>query len=189
MISTLPRCWSSRLHAEPTPCQSIRQQVLYSLMISQRQIALWVSRAVALSASLSLCTLKLSDLVFPHMTSHDMSHMIPRDITWHHMISGVKQVPIEHLLEDKTYIFFSHTIKAQPENMPLLDAMLQKVKLMWRGRRKREGTIQEYEFWSYILQCNVVTVKLYKVAIVMVINIRARRYCGCFSRVSDIECR
>ena len=53
------------------------------------------------------------------------------------MISGVKQVPIEHLLEDKTYIFFSHTIKAQPENMPLLDAMLQKVKSIWRGRREK----------------------------------------------------
>ena len=54
------------------------------------------------------------------------------------MTSGVKQVPIEHLLEDKTYIFFSHTIKAQPENMPLLDAMLQKVKLMW-GQKVKEG--------------------------------------------------
>lgn len=55
-----------------------------------------------------------------------------------HDLPGVKQVPIDHLLEDKTYIFFSHTIKAQPENMPLLDAMLQKVRC-WEGEQGRQG--------------------------------------------------
>lgn len=43
------------------------------------------------------------------------------------IIMGVKAVPIEMLLPNKTYCFFSHTIKAQPENMPLLDALLSKV--------------------------------------------------------------
>lgn len=43
------------------------------------------------------------------------------------MILGVKQIPIDLLLPDKTYAFFSHTIKAQEENMPLLDALLEKV--------------------------------------------------------------
>ncbi len=33
---------------------------------------------------------------------------------------------IDHLLSNKTYCFFSHTIKAQPDNMDLLDAMLEK---------------------------------------------------------------
>ena len=41
--------------------------------------------------------------------------------------AGVKQPSLENLIEDKTYVFFSHTIKAQPENMPLLDAVLDKV--------------------------------------------------------------
>ena len=40
---------------------------------------------------------------------------------------GVKQPPVDHLIAGKTFAFFSHTIKAQPENMPLLDAVLQKV--------------------------------------------------------------
>ncbi|RLN49072.1 hypothetical protein BBJ29_006864 [Phytophthora kernoviae] len=40
------------------------------------------------------------------------------------VIVGVKQVPEPELLEDKTYLFFSHTIKAQPENMALLDTVL-----------------------------------------------------------------
>lgn len=39
---------------------------------------------------------------------------------------GVKHCPIDRLIPDKTYIFFSHTIKAQEENMPLLDAILDK---------------------------------------------------------------
>jgi alpha-aminoadipic semialdehyde synthase len=42
------------------------------------------------------------------------------------VIVGVKQVPEPALLADKTYLFFSHTIKAQPENMALLDAVLQR---------------------------------------------------------------
>lgn len=36
----------------------------------------------------------------------------------------MKEVPIANLLANKTYFFFSHTIKAQPYNMPLLDQLL-----------------------------------------------------------------
>ena len=36
------------------------------------------------------------------------------------------QVPIDALMRDKTFCFFSHTIKAQADNMDLLDAMLEK---------------------------------------------------------------
>ena len=32
-------------------------------------------------------------------------------------IFGVKQVPVENLLPGRAYMFFSHVIKAQPENM------------------------------------------------------------------------
>ncbi|GBG26799.1 Saccharopine dehydrogenase NAD+, L-lysine-forming [Hondaea fermentalgiana] len=41
-------------------------------------------------------------------------------------IFGVKQAPIDTLLKDKTYLFFSHTIKGQLENMELLDKILEK---------------------------------------------------------------
>lgn len=41
------------------------------------------------------------------------------------VILGVKEVPIENLLPDKSYLFFSHTIKAQDYNMPLLDKLLE----------------------------------------------------------------
>ena len=39
------------------------------------------------------------------------------------VIYGVKEVPIPNLLPNKTYFFFSHTIKAQDYNMGLLDKL------------------------------------------------------------------
>lgn len=42
------------------------------------------------------------------------------------MYFGVKEVPMANLKEDKTYFMFSHTIKAQGYNMPLLDTFLEK---------------------------------------------------------------
>ena len=43
----------------------------------------------------------------------------------------VKQVAIDALLPDRTYMFFSHVIKAQESNMPLLDTILEKnIRLM-----------------------------------------------------------
>ncbi|KAG8311916.1 hypothetical protein J6590_034506 [Homalodisca vitripennis] len=48
------------------------------------------------------------------------------DISEASVIFGVKQVPVDLLLPNKTYCMFSHTIKAQESNMPLLDAILEK---------------------------------------------------------------
>jgi alpha-aminoadipic semialdehyde synthase len=52
---------------------------------------------------------------------------IVEDISDADVIFGVKQVPIDSLIAGKTYCFFSHTIKAQEANMPMLDAILEKV--------------------------------------------------------------
>lgn len=52
--------------------------------------------------------------------------IIQEDISSASVIFGVKQVPVDALIPDKTYCFFSHTIKAQETNMPLLDAILEK---------------------------------------------------------------
>ena len=51
--------------------------------------------------------------------------MIQEDISSADVIFGVKEVPIEKLLANKTYFMFSHTIKAQAYNMPLLDKFLE----------------------------------------------------------------
>ena len=41
------------------------------------------------------------------------------------VILAVKEVPVHKLIPNRTYMFFSHTIKAQEYNMPLLDAVLE----------------------------------------------------------------
>ena len=48
------------------------------------------------------------------------------DLSEASLIMGVKAMPAADLLPDKNYLFFSHTIKAQQENMALLDTVLEK---------------------------------------------------------------
>ena len=52
--------------------------------------------------------------------------IITRDLSPTTAIFGVKQPTVGTLLEEKRYVFFSHTIKAQQENMALLDEVLDK---------------------------------------------------------------
>lgn len=42
------------------------------------------------------------------------------------VLMGIKEVPIHELIANKTYLFFSHTIKKQPYNRKLLQAVLEK---------------------------------------------------------------
>ncbi|WP_268847109.1 NAD(P)-dependent oxidoreductase [Flavobacterium aestivum] len=42
------------------------------------------------------------------------------------VLFGVKEVPVESLIPNKAYFFFSHTIKKQPYNRKLLQAILEK---------------------------------------------------------------
>ncbi|NPA43317.1 MAG: alanine dehydrogenase [Chlorobi bacterium] len=48
------------------------------------------------------------------------------DVSDADVLMGVKEVPPEALIPDKKYFFFSHTIKKQPHNRPLLRAVLDK---------------------------------------------------------------
>lgn len=40
------------------------------------------------------------------------------------VILGVKEIPIEKILNNKIYLYFSHTIKGQQENMPMLQKII-----------------------------------------------------------------
>ncbi len=48
------------------------------------------------------------------------------DLCDREILLGVKEVPIDQLIPEKTYFFFSHTIKKQPYNRKLLQAILEK---------------------------------------------------------------
>ncbi|AJQ92947.1 bifunctional lysine ketoglutarate reductase /saccharopine dehydrogenase family protein [Gynuella sunshinyii] len=50
--------------------------------------------------------------------------VVSTDTTDANLILGVKEIPIEDLPVDKACVFFSHTIKGQTYNMPLLQAVL-----------------------------------------------------------------
>lgn len=51
--------------------------------------------------------------------AHSCSGMADGDV-----ILGVKEIPVEKILDKKTYLFFSHTIKGQKDNMPLLQRII-----------------------------------------------------------------
>ncbi|XP_021922979.1 alpha-aminoadipic semialdehyde synthase, mitochondrial isoform X2 [Zootermopsis nevadensis] len=63
---------------------------------------------------------------YPMQTYAAAGAVIQEDISEASVIFGVKQAPVDLLIPNKTYCLFSHTIKAQEANMPLLDAILEK---------------------------------------------------------------
>ncbi|RZF48102.1 hypothetical protein LSTR_LSTR002168 [Laodelphax striatellus] len=63
---------------------------------------------------------------YPVQSYINAGAVIQEDISEASVIFGVKQVPVDLLLPNRTYCMFSHTIKAQESNMPLLDAIIEK---------------------------------------------------------------
>lgn len=50
--------------------------------------------------------------------------VLNEDLSKSKIVFGVKEIPIELIENDKVYIFFSHTIKGQAYNMPLLQKII-----------------------------------------------------------------
>ncbi|CAF2100508.1 unnamed protein product [Rotaria magnacalcarata] len=63
---------------------------------------------------------------FPISSFVQAGAIAQEDLSEASVIMGVKQVPIDALLPNKVYVMFSHTHKAQEDNMALLDACLEK---------------------------------------------------------------
>jgi hypothetical protein len=51
---------------------------------------------------------------------------VTEDMTDRDLLIAVKEVPVELLMADKSYLFFSHTIKKQPHNRKMLQAIVQR---------------------------------------------------------------
>ena len=51
---------------------------------------------------------------------------LQEDLSSCDILFGIKEVPVDELLENKSYLFFSHTIKKQPHNRKLLRAVLER---------------------------------------------------------------
>jgi len=63
---------------------------------------------------------------FVDATYEEQGISVVDDISHCDVLIGVKEVPIPSLIPNKTYFFFSHTIKEQPYNRQLLQAILEK---------------------------------------------------------------
>lgn len=50
---------------------------------------------------------------------------IVSDLDDQKIIFGIKEVPLSRIAKDKTYVIFSHVIKGQPHNMPMLRKMME----------------------------------------------------------------
>lgn len=64
--------------------------------------------------------------IFPDSAYQKLGFKVTDDVSDCDVMIGVKEVPIENLIPNKKYFYFSHTIKKQPYNRKLLKAMLEK---------------------------------------------------------------
>ncbi|WP_405575901.1 NAD(P)-dependent oxidoreductase [Winogradskyella sp. Asnod2-B02-A] len=64
--------------------------------------------------------------IFPDEAYRKLGFEVLDDVSHADVMIGVKEVPIENLIPNKKYFYFSHTIKKQPYNRKLLVAMLEK---------------------------------------------------------------
>lgn len=64
--------------------------------------------------------------VFSDLQYKNLGIEVTNDISDCDVLFGVKEVPIADLIPNKTYFFFSHTIKKQTHNKKLLQAILEK---------------------------------------------------------------
>ena len=72
------------------------------------------------------------------------------DVSDADVMIGVKEVPIENLLPNKKYFYFSHTIKKQPYNRKLLLAMLDKnIEMFDHETIVRENSMRLIGFGRY----------------------------------------
>lgn len=76
--------------------------------------------------TLSICVEKSEFRCFSDEEYAEQGIELVSDLSDVAILFGVKEVPIDQLIPRKTYFFFSHTIKKQPKNRALLQAILAK---------------------------------------------------------------
>ncbi|HMU46060.1 MAG TPA: NAD(P)-dependent oxidoreductase [Chitinophagaceae bacterium] len=67
-----------------------------------------------------------ADRCFSDKEYNSAGVVLTDDLTDCDFLFGIKEVPVVELIENKTYLFFSHTKKKQPQNQQLLKSILQK---------------------------------------------------------------
>jgi alanine dehydrogenase len=64
--------------------------------------------------------------IFADEDYHREGARISDDLSDCGIILSIKEIPLSHILPDKVYLFFSHTTKGQPQNMPMLKRLMER---------------------------------------------------------------
>lgn len=94
-----------------------------------RRVVFTPEELVRLQAQFPMAELKVesSDIrVFSDEEYTNLGISVTSDLTDCEVLFGVKEIPVDALIPNKKYFFFSHTIKKQPYNRKLLQAILDK---------------------------------------------------------------
>ncbi len=62
--------------------------------------------------------------IFPDEDYLQVGARIEEDLSPCSIVLAIKEIPLHFFREDKIYVFFSHTVKGQPHNMPMLKKMI-----------------------------------------------------------------
>lgn len=92
----------------------------------ERRAPLTPSQVAALNTDHGIRTLiqPSSIRIFPDDTYREAGAIVQEDLSACSAVFGVKEMPVDFFLPGKTYAFFSHTIKGQAYNMPMLKRMM-----------------------------------------------------------------
>ncbi len=96
--------------------------------LMERRVAIIPKHAKKLieEQNLKILVQKSPKRIFTHQEFEAAGAQIVDSVDEAPVIFGVKEMPIDFFDEGKTYIFFSHVIKGQPYNMPMLKKMMEK---------------------------------------------------------------
>jgi alpha-aminoadipic semialdehyde synthase len=96
--------------------------------LMERRVAIIPSHAKKLidEQGLEILVEQSPKRIFTHQEFENAGAKIVNDVREAPVIFGVKEMPVEYFENDKTYIFFSHVIKGQSYNMPMLKKMMEK---------------------------------------------------------------
>jgi alpha-aminoadipic semialdehyde synthase len=75
--------------------------------------------------ALEICLQPSEIRAFPDEEYIQAGAKVREDLSAYPVIFGIKEMPLEFFEPGKVYVFFSHTIKGQPHNMPMLKKLLE----------------------------------------------------------------
>ncbi|KYQ96940.1 aminoadipic semialdehyde synthase [Tieghemostelium lacteum] len=136
-MSTSPKVdnQTAETSATTSPSQQTKSpNKVYTLGIRREDKNRWERRAplapshveALVKAGIKIIVQPSTLRTYPNQSYSKAGAVIQEDLKECDVIIAVKEVPSEYLYPGKTYIFFSHTIKAQPYNMPMLDEINKK---------------------------------------------------------------